>query len=107
MAYPASTLSSIQASAAVWIWVMKRHAGAFWMQISAGFLVGGAMGNGLDRLLYGYVLDFLNMSCCGFVNPYVFNIADVFIFAGAIGLALFEPRSGGKKQGKKAGKKGA
>jgi signal peptidase II len=29
------------------------------------------------------------MSCCGINNPYAFNLADVFIFAGAIGLAIF------------------
>ena len=51
--------------------------------------MGGALGNVADRLIYGYVLDFLNMSCCGINNPFVFNIADVFIFAGALGLVLF------------------
>ena len=30
------------------------------------------------------------MSCCGINNPYVFNLADVFIFAGALGLVLFD-----------------
>jgi signal peptidase II len=29
------------------------------------------------------------MSCCGIENPYAFNVADIAIFAGAIGLALF------------------
>ncbi|KIN74763.1 signal peptidase II [Sulfitobacter guttiformis] len=58
-------------------------------QISAGLLVGGALANVVDRLIYGYVLDFLNMSCCGIVNPFVFNIADIFIFAGALGLIFF------------------
>jgi len=62
------------------------------MQLSAGLVIGGALGNVADRLLYGYVLDFLNMSCCGLNNPYVFNLADVFIFAGAAGLILFEGR---------------
>lgn len=57
--------------------------------LSAGLLVGGALGNVLDRLIYGYVLDFLNMSCCGLNNPFVFNVADVFIFAGALGLVFF------------------
>ena len=38
-----------------------------------------ALGNVVDRVLYGYVLDFLNMSCCGITNPFVFNVADVFI----------------------------
>ncbi len=57
--------------------------------LSAGFVVGGALGNAFDRLIHPGVLDFLNMSCCGLNNPYVFNVADVFIFAGAIGLVLF------------------
>ena len=57
--------------------------------VSAGLLVGGAMGNALDRAFHPGVLDFLNMSCCGIHNPYIFNVADVFIFAGAIGLVLF------------------
>ena len=57
--------------------------------ISAGLLVGGALGNVVDRLIYGYVLDFLNMSCCGISNPFVFNVGDIFIFAGAIGLVFF------------------
>lgn len=58
-------------------------------KVSAGLLIGGALANVLDRLLYGYVLDFLNNSCCGFENPFVYNLADVFIFLGAIGLIFF------------------
>jgi signal peptidase II len=57
--------------------------------LSAGLLVGGALGNAVDRVFHPGVLDFLNMSCCGIDNPYIFNVADVFIFAGAIGLVLF------------------
>ena len=57
--------------------------------VSAGWVIGGALGNALDRVLYPGVLDFLNMSCCGFSNPYIFNLADVFIFAGAFGLILW------------------
>ena len=55
----------------------------------AGAILGGALANALDRVLYGAVADFLNMSCCGIDNPYAFNLADVGIFAGAIGLVLF------------------
>ena len=58
-------------------------------RISAGLLVGGALGNVIDRLIHGYVLDFLNNSCCGYNNPFVYNTADLFIFAGAIGLIFF------------------
>ncbi len=57
--------------------------------ISGGLLLGGALGNVADRVIYGAVADFLNMSCCGIENPYSFNLADICIFAGAIGLAVF------------------
>jgi len=57
--------------------------------ICAGVLVGGAMGNVVDRVIYGAVADFLNMSCCGFVNPYAFNVADIAVFIGALGLVFF------------------
>lgn len=82
---------------AVTIWIMRRPQG-IWAQISAGLLVGGALANVVDRLIYGYVLDFLNTTCCGIDNPFVYNIADVFIFAGAIGLIFFtkEADQGGK-----------
>jgi len=73
---------------AVLFWARK-HAQTVWAQLSAGLLVGGALANVVDRLIYGYVLDFLNMSCCGINNPFVFNVADVFIFAGALGLIFF------------------
>jgi len=59
------------------------------VHLSAGILVGGALANVLDRLVYGAVADFLNMSCCGISNPFTFNLADVFVFAGALGLVLW------------------
>lgn len=79
-------------SVAVLIWA-SRTAMSQLAFVSAGLLVGGALANVLDRLLYGYVLDFLNTSCCGIDNPFVFNLADVFIFVGAIGLVFLAPDS--------------
>ncbi len=75
-------------SAGVVWWIRKDPPGK-WGLVAAGLLVGGALGNVVDRILYGAVADFLNMSCCGFHNPYAFNIADISIFAGALGLVLF------------------
>ena len=69
-------------------WVRKEPPGRLGM-VSAGLLVGGALGNIVDRVVYGAVADFLNMSCCGVRNPYAFNIADISIFVGALGLVLF------------------
>jgi signal peptidase II len=63
-----------------------------WAPILIGLVVGGALGNAIDRIRFGAVVDFLNMSCCGLQNPYVFNLADVFVFAGLIPLALFSER---------------
>lgn len=80
---------SVAICVAVVAWIMRAQPVGR-MQLSAGLLVGGALGNVVDRLLYGYVLDFLNMSCCGIDNPFVFNLGDVFIFLGAAGLILFE-----------------
>ena len=80
-------------SAFVWVWVRREQGGA-WMQIGAGLLVGGALGNVIDRLRWGAVADFINMSCCGLRNPYAFNVADVAIFAGAFALILFSGRKG-------------
>lgn len=63
------------------------------MQISAGVLAGGAVGNVVDRVVWGAVADFLNVTCCGLVNPWAFNIADIAIFLGAFGLILTAGRS--------------
>ncbi|MBB5720500.1 signal peptidase II [Loktanella ponticola] len=81
-----------------WLW---KAGGTRNMMIAAGLLVGGAMGNIVDRVMYGAVADFLNMSCCGIDNPYAFNVADISIFAGAIGLAFLSD-SGGSKPSKKS-----
>ena len=80
----------------VLIW-LKREGGNRLTFISAGLLVGGAIGNVIDRVLYGAVADFLNMSCCGFNNPYAFNVADITIFIGALGLVFFTGETKPKK----------
>ena len=80
-------------SGAVLWWTHNEETG--WpARISAGLLIGGALGNVVDRLLYGAVADFLNVTCCAFENPYSFNIADIAVFAGAAGMVIF---TGAKK----------
>lgn len=79
---------SIAISVWVWFWV-RREAHRAIVQVSAGLLIGGALGNVIDRLVYGAVADFLNMGLPWWDNPYSFNVADISIFAGAFGLVLF------------------
>ena len=55
---------------------------------SVGLIIGGALGNGLDRLTMGGVVDYFSLHAFGYYW-YVFNIADVAIVAGVIGL-LYE-----------------
>lgn len=76
----------------VLVWARREDLGRAGL-IFAGLLVGGALGNVIDRLIYGAVADFLNMSCCGIQNPFAFNVADISIFVGALGLVFFaEPK---------------
>jgi signal peptidase II len=88
-------------SAGVLWWV--RRARGWWVPAGAGLVVGGAIGNAWDRVQWGAVADFINMSCCGIANPYAFNVADVAIFAGAGLLILFAERDiGDTRRRKKA-----
>ena len=95
----------------VWVavWLVRVRPGRL-AQIAAGLLIGGALGNVIDRMVYGAVADFLNMSLPDWRNPYSFNVADIAIFAGAIGLVV-QPGPGpgpdakpGKAAAKAAGK---
>lgn len=79
----------------VWVTLWARRDGRARVMAAAGLLVGGALGNVADRLRWGAVADFLNMSCCGIANPYAFNIADIGVFAGAIALVVW---SGGRER---------
>jgi len=57
-----------------------------WQAIAFGLIIGGALGNAVDRALYGAVADFLNFS--GLMFPWVFNIADVGINLGVAAIIL-------------------
>ena len=72
------------------VWWARGHLSRVVTLTGAGFVIGGALGNALDRVVYGAVADFLNVACCGINNPFTFNVADIFIFAGAIILVAFD-----------------
>tara|TARA_B100002051_G_C16708291_1_gene625135 strand:+ start:65 stop:532 length:468 start_codon:yes stop_codon:yes gene_type:complete len=83
-------LSAISILISVVFVIWLKNSTVFLIQILAALVIGGALGNAIDRLLYGAVADFINITCCGLRNPYSFNLADVFIFIGLIGLLIFK-----------------
>ncbi|MFN9548110.1 MAG: signal peptidase II [Cyanobacteriota bacterium] len=69
-------LVSLVVSVAVLLWVLRRPPRGVWESLAFGFLLGGALGNGLDRWRLGAVVDFLAIVPIAFP---VFNLADVAI----------------------------
>ena len=76
-------------AAAVIVWMLKQHAGQRLFGFAMACILGGAIGNVIDRVLYGYVVDFLDFHWAGMHFP-AFNVADSAITIGAIGLLLDE-----------------
>lgn len=78
------------AVALLWIWLAR--AGTRLSALALGLIIGGALGNAIDRLAYGAVADFALLyvrTPTWSFNWYVFNLADVAIVAGVVAL-LYE-----------------
>ena len=61
--------------------IFKKNFNNIFEEFSYSFILGGTLGNGIDRILNGYVVDFINLN---FINFPVFNIADISINIGFI-----------------------
>ncbi len=71
-----------------------------WQAIAFGFIIGGGISNVYDRILYGQVVDFMNMGL-GSLRTGIFNFADVSIMAG---LAIMLPMIFKKEKEEEEGK---
>jgi signal peptidase II len=76
-------------AAGVIIWMLKSHPGQKLFSFAMACILGGAIGNVIDRLAYGYVVDFLDFHWRGMHFP-AFNVADSAISIGAVCLILDE-----------------
>jgi len=76
-------------AAGVIVWLLKSHAGQKLFAFALACILGGAVGNVIDRVLYGYVVDFLDFHWRGWHFP-AFNVADSAITVGAACLILDE-----------------
>ncbi len=77
------------AAAALIMWLLKSHSGQKLFALALACILGGAIGNVIDRLLYGYVVDFLDFHWHHWHFP-AFNVADSAITIGAACLILDE-----------------
>jgi signal peptidase II len=78
-------LLAIKAVAIVLLWAWLAHARSKLTAVALGLIIGGALGNGIDRLSYGAVMDFVHFHVGSF-SWYVFNVADSAIVVGVAGL---------------------
>ncbi|MBN8551869.1 MAG: signal peptidase II [Caulobacterales bacterium] len=76
--------SLVVAGAMSW-WALQAQRRLF--AVAVGLIIGGALGNVIDRILIGAVVDFLDFSGLGF--PWIFNIADTAISVG-VGLLILD-----------------
>jgi signal peptidase II len=76
-------------AAVVIVWMLKKHAGQKLFCFAMACILGGAIGNVADRVMYGYVVDFLDFHWAGMHFP-AFNVADSAISVGAVCLILDE-----------------
>ena len=67
------------------------------LAFSLGIVLSGAIGNMIDRFSKGYVIDFLDFVIFGYDFP-VFNVADIYVVCGGIGMILTVLLSGHNKQ---------
>ncbi len=81
------TAVSIGVSIMLIVWIKRLPRGAVWLPIALALILGGAIGNLIDRVIYGHVVDFISVHWNNRYFP-AFNIADSAITLGAIMMVL-------------------
>ena len=71
------------------VWMLRNHGGQRMFSWALSLILGGAIGNVIDRLLHGHVIDFIQVHAGGWYFP-SFNVADSAITVGAVLLILDE-----------------
>ena len=83
-------LFGVKVAAAIFLWAWLSQAVTRLTALALGLIIGGALGNAVDRLAHGAVMDFVHLHTPGYdFSWYVFNLSDVGIVAG-VALLLYE-----------------
>ena len=91
---------AVAASIGLTLWMKRLRVGETLLAASLALIIGGALGNLYDRLVHGYVVDFLSFHAAGWYYP-AFNVADIGITLGAIGL-IWESTIGERRRARRA-----
>ena len=84
------------------VYLFRHRKDSLWVQVPLAMIIGGGIGNMIDRVALGYVIDFLDFSNIGF--PWVFNVADSFVTVGSflliflLAVPLFKKKKQKKEQ---------
>lgn len=79
------TITALVAFVGILLYSLK---GSRWLRISLVFVIAGALGNLIDRILNGFVIDFIGFSFASWDFP-IFNIADSFLVVGVIMVIIY------------------
>lgn len=90
---------AVGASIGLTVWLTRLRAHEKLMAASLALVIGGALGNLYDRVVHGYVVDFLSFHWQNHYFP-AFNLADTAITLGAIGMILESLRDAGGERDK-------
>ena len=88
------TIVSAVVSVVLAIWLYRMSVRERWLGLSISLILGGAVGNLIDRVIYGHVVDFIQVHYAGRYFP-SFNVADAAITCGTVillGLMFFEKK---------------
>ncbi|MER2604533.1 MAG: signal peptidase II [Siculibacillus sp.] len=92
---------AVAASVAMTVWMVRST--SMVLAVSLGLIIGGALGNALDRAWAGAVIDFAHLFLPDRSRSwYVFNLADVWIVVGVVGL-LYDSITSGPEDATKSG----
>lgn len=102
------TIFSIVASMVIFFYLLRTRGDKRFVKIALSLILGGAIGNLIDRILYGAVVDFIDVGIAELRWP-VFNIADSAVSVGMvilIAIILFEPKESEDKEEAEPGDSG-
>ncbi len=91
-------LSALAAAICVGLFIWLRRAESRWLAAALGLIIGGALGNLIDRLRFGAVVDLLDVHASGYHWP-AFNVADAAITVG-VGILLIDALIAGREERK-------